>query len=157
MTNEDIVNEARSWVGTRFLHQGRLKKTEALRGGCDCIGLVIGVANALGIESVGKSFSAIDQRNYARNNNGLRLKAALDNYLLPLWHTEDGTLCHSYLQPGNIVLMRIAKEPQHVGFLGDYAQGGLSLIHCYIAAGGVVEHAFDEFWQKRVVGVYGLL
>ena len=40
----EVVCEARTWLGTPFHHQARAKG-EA----CDCAGLVIGVARALGV------------------------------------------------------------------------------------------------------------
>ena len=42
MTPEDIIAEARSWIGTPYAHQGSLKGV-----GCDCIGLVAGIWRAL--------------------------------------------------------------------------------------------------------------
>ncbi len=46
-----IICCARSWVGTQFKHQGRLKKSQEHDGGCDCIGLIIGVAKELSLDS----------------------------------------------------------------------------------------------------------
>ena len=37
-TSERVTAEARDWRGTPYRHQGRRKG-----GGCDCIGLVLGV------------------------------------------------------------------------------------------------------------------
>jgi hypothetical protein len=53
-------------------------------------------------------------------------------------------------------LLRINDFPQHVAFIGDYEGDGHSLIHAYIQARGVVEHAFDEYWRQRVVAAYRL-
>src|SRR6185437_17129428 len=38
LTRQDIVAEARAWIGTPYRHQGSLKGI-----GCDCLGLVRGV------------------------------------------------------------------------------------------------------------------
>src|SRR3569833_631271 len=38
LTRTAIVTEARSWIGTRYRHQGSMKGV-----GCDCLGLVRGV------------------------------------------------------------------------------------------------------------------
>src|SRR4051812_11829838 len=102
-----IISEARSWIGTRFHHQGRIKK-----GGCDCIGLIIGVAEALDIKSKGRSFAEIDNKNYSKNPDGVSLKLALEEYLTPI---PLGSI-----RPGDILLLKINKEPQHVAFIGDY-------------------------------------
>src|SRR5271154_4450439 len=39
-----IASTAASWIGTPFVHQASLKGV-----GCDCVGLVAGVANDLGM------------------------------------------------------------------------------------------------------------
>jgi hypothetical protein len=85
---------------------------------------------------------------YSRRPDGLSLKKALDEYLIPI-SIHDADI-------GDVLLLSIHKEPAHVAFIGDYAGGGLSLIHSYIEARGVVEHAFDSHWQQRVVGAYRL-
>ena len=43
MLVEKIIAEAHSWLGTKFKHQGRIKKTDNDSGGCDCLGLIIGL------------------------------------------------------------------------------------------------------------------
>jgi NlpC/P60 family putative phage cell wall peptidase len=42
VSRADIVAEARSWIGTPYLHQASLKGV-----GCDCLGLVRGIWRAL--------------------------------------------------------------------------------------------------------------
>ena len=42
MTREEIVTEARRWIGTPYCHQASLKGA-----GCDCLGLVRGVWRAV--------------------------------------------------------------------------------------------------------------
>lgn len=44
---ERVVDEATSWIGTPYRHQGRRKG-----GGCDCLGLVLGVWEALRGEAI---------------------------------------------------------------------------------------------------------
>ena len=44
MKRIEIVEEVRSWIGTPFQHQGRLKNV-----GCDCIGLVVAINKKFGI------------------------------------------------------------------------------------------------------------
>jgi cell wall-associated NlpC family hydrolase len=41
----DIVVQARTWLGTPFHHQARLKRV-----GCDCLGLIIGVVDELDLK-----------------------------------------------------------------------------------------------------------
>jgi cell wall-associated NlpC family hydrolase len=44
-TRDDIVRQARTWIGTPFHHQARLKSK-----GCDCLGLIVGVVDELGLK-----------------------------------------------------------------------------------------------------------
>ncbi len=148
MSRAQIIHEARSWIGTRFVHQGRVKKTASSKGGCDCIGLVVGVAANLGIKCHGQPIANIDNTGYSKIPDGLSLKKALDEYLTPI--------PIDMARPGDILLMKINKYPQHVAFIGDYCHSGLSLIHCYIQSRGVVEHALDGYWRDRIVGAYVL-
>jgi uncharacterized protein YijF (DUF1287 family) len=57
---------------------------------------------------------------------------------------------------GDVVWMRFEKEPQHLGIVGDYVHGGLSLIHAYNGAGvnRVVEHRLDDTWRARIVAAW---
>jgi hypothetical protein len=123
-----------------------VKKSEFSNGGCDCIGLIIGVASVLDIKCKGLSLHDIDTANYSKIPDGQSLKNTLDSYLTPI--------PISNFQPGNILLLKITQHPQHVAFVGDYAGGGLSLIHCYIQARGVIEHVLDDYWRARIIGAY---
>lgn len=148
MSQSAIICEARRWIGTRFEHQGRVRKTASSKGGCDCIGLIIGVTSALGIKCKGISLADIDHKNYSKHPDGISLRLAMDEYLVPI--PIDSA------KAGDIFLMKIHKDPQHVAFVGNYEGGGLSLIHCYMQARGVVEHVFDDYWRERVVAAYRL-
>lgn len=114
MTNRmDIVAEARSWIGTPFHHQARLKGV-----GVDCAGLVIGVARALGL--VPASF---DVTSYERSPDGVSLLSYCEEHMQRIGRDE--------MAPGDVVVIRWRQHPQHLGILGDYLHGGLSLIHAY--------------------------
>jgi NlpC/P60 family putative phage cell wall peptidase len=136
MTRAEIVAEARSWLGTRFHHQGRLKGV-----GVDCAGLVVGVAEAMGM-------TVQDQSDYSRFPDGEMLEQVCDQQMtrVPL----------SEIQPGDILLMRFEQDPQHLAIVGDYEFGGLSIIHSYIQARGVVETRLDDAWLGRVFAAYRL-
>lgn len=145
MSNNRIITEARSWIGTRFAHQGRVKKSENNRGGCDCVGLIIGVADNVGITCNGKKFSELDRSDYAKIPDGSQLFEAFCQHLnkIPL----------SEIKPADILMFRFDKDPQHVGFVSDFGDG-LGVIHCYLQARGVVEHRLDEYWLDRVVAAF---
>ena len=67
---ERVLTEARSWMGTPWHHQARLKGV-----GVDCIGLVVGVCSALGLPLE-------DSKNYARYPDGVALAKELARQLV---------------------------------------------------------------------------
>lgn len=139
ITGAQIVEEARLWRGTRFRHQGRRRAAPGDRGGVDCIGLVIGVGKALGL-------TVFDMTGYGRDPDleGKLLKSKCDSLLLK----------SSYLAPGVIVLMEFGGYPRHMGIVGDYPGGELSLIHSYVESSGCVEHRLDPSWRSQIVERY---
>jgi cell wall-associated NlpC family hydrolase len=127
MNAADIVTAARGWVGTPFHHQGRVRGV-----GCDCIGLVIGVAKELGILDY-------DYTGYGRIPNplvfGRELAANLDRTDRP--------------EPGTVLWFAFNSAPQHVGIVTD-----TGLIHAYAVAGRVVETGLDPQWITRCRGMF---
>jgi cell wall-associated NlpC family hydrolase len=125
-TRADVIAEAKRWKGVRWHHQGRS------RAGVDCIGLVIKVAHALGL-------SGFDIADYSRQPNPAMMRGLLAEHMTPIATPE----------PGDVVLMRFEREPQHVAILTD-----AGMIHAYAQARKVVEHRVDSIWQSRIVGAY---
>jgi cell wall-associated NlpC family hydrolase len=115
------VQAARSYLGTPFHHQARLKGL-----GVDCVGLVICVARALSIVAPG-----FDVGGYQREPDGHSLLRHLSERLLPVARAD--------MAPGDVVCVAFDNHPDHVGFLGDYPGGGLSIIHASSKHGRVVE------------------
>ncbi len=153
MQAQDIVDEARTWLGTAFHHQGRVKKTVHMNGGCDCLGLIVGVCEALDIVSplcAGKALASFDKQNYSRRPDGEKLKQVLCD-VLPLRAIEA-------VRPSDIVLFKIRDLPQHVGIVSDYDEVGQhGIIHAYAPAGKVVEHRLDEQWRAQIVACFALV
>jgi cell wall-associated NlpC family hydrolase len=149
---QKIITEAKSWLGTSFHHQGRIKICAAHNGGCDCIGLVVGVASNLKLYSkTGQLISNCDQTNYSPLPNGNDLYNIINAHLLNLGKDL------SKAQIGDIALFSFAKNPQHVAIISEqiYDQvKHLSIIHAYSIAGKVCEHHLDQKWQKRLVRLY---
>jgi len=120
-TRAQIVNAARQWLETPFHHQARLKGV-----GVDCVGLVIGVARELGLIA-----SDFDVTGYPRSPNGRTLLAIADQHMTPIDQAA--------MQPGDVVVVSFDRDPQHLGIVGDYRHGGLSIIHAASQAGRVIE------------------
>jgi len=116
-----VVESARSWLGTPFVHQGRLKHK-----GVDCIGLVIGVARELAMRE-----PDFDVTGYSRDPDGKTLMR------MSLMHMSKIT--RESMQAGDVVVVRFGDHPQHFGVVGNYKHGGLSIIHAAMKNGAVVE------------------
>lgn len=131
MNRSEIVVAARSLMGTPFRHQGRVPGLAL-----DCAGLVIVVAQQLGIEH-------FDVPGYGRRpHRGLLEQVLADQpALIPVNRRESG--------PGDVLLMRFGKEPQHLAILAES-----TIIHSWEASGKVCEHGLDDLWLTRIVRVY---
>lgn len=127
-----VVTEARSWLGVRWRHQGRSRE------GVDCIGLVIKVAHGLGL-------SEFDTADYARQATDETLLAGCRKHLLAVQR--------SAMAPGHVVVMHFDNQ-RHIGIVGDYVHGGLSLIHAHALARKVVEHRLDDAWRSRIIAAF---
>lgn len=126
---------ARSYLGTPFHHQGRLRGV-----GVDCVGLVLCVARELGVVPQGW-----DVPGYSRHPDGVELVRHL---------TERMDAVPDAMRPGDVVLVAFARHPQHVGIVGDYRHGGLSLIHADGLRGHVIETRLMFTAAMRYVAAY---
>lgn len=108
MTPLHVVH-ARCLIGTRWSHRGRSERR------IDCVGLVVLALQRAGVE-------VQDRKLYGRDPNQDRLREALTVEFGPAIPKEQARV-------GDIALLRGFVYPLHVGILGDYPHGGLSLIH----------------------------
>ena len=124
ITGADIVTEARQWIGTRYVHQGRT------RYGVDCVGLVICVRDA--VEPAPELMAEIT--NYARNPQAELIKRA-EKYCTRLTQPE----------PGCVILIKWFndKDPSHAAICT-----GPTMIHSYKNAGKVVEVGYRFQWLR---------
>lgn len=126
---DDIIKAARSQLGVKFRHQGRIAGQVL-----DCAGLVAYVADTLGV-----AYEKLPT--YGRIPHKDIMRGVLD--------AQPGLKCVRRKQPGDILLMRFADEPQHVAiYTGD------TIIHSYAGVGMVCEHRLDEKWENRIVAIY---
>lgn len=135
-----VVAEARTWLGTKWVHQHRTKGV-----GVDCGGLVIGVARVLGLVA-----PDMDVNHYARVPDGTSLLAHCDAWMQ--------RIAVDTIQPGDVLVLRFDTDPQHLAIVADYVHGGLSIVHALDRAGSgsVIEHRLDPANRARVVAAYSL-
>ena len=140
VTREQIVAEARSWLGTRWQHQASTKGVA-----CDCVGLVRGVAIEVGaFPRDWESLPGVKQFvGYGRlPNNGL-LELGCSLFTEQVSEADAG--------PGDLVLMEFNRRAHHMGILGTHPNGGLSIIHAYAPCRRVVESRLDERLRSIVI------
>lgn len=132
MTADDIIAAARQCIGTPFRHQGRLPGV-----GLDCAGVAVHVACSLG-------YQVADVPAYGRTPSSGQLEAQLaaQPYLERLPNI-------AARQPGDLLLMRFAADPQHLAICA-----GDTIIHAYEAVGMCCEHRLSSMWRARIVRLY---
>lgn len=147
ITPEDLINQARTWLGTKYHHQGRLKKSGRGPGGVDCIGLIVGIADELGIhDGKGNPLINADERNYSMYPESGRLVRSVQRHMRQVPVEK--------MRIGDVLLFKTFKDPQHVGLLTEYPSGGLGLIHCNSSAGKVVEQPLSDTWMRMLTHAY---
>jgi hypothetical protein len=147
LSRQALLLEARTWIGTAFHHQGRVKANSYHKGGCDCVGLVLGVATSLQLKSTkGILIKDIDIGNYCRKLSGSLLKEALDEHCIKISQNE--------ILPSDLLLFKMSDYQYHIGIISDYNAKTLGLIHSYAQAKKVVEHSLTTFWQEKIIYAY---
>jgi NlpC/P60 family putative phage cell wall peptidase len=132
---QDVVSEAREWIGTPFKHQHATKGQ-----GCDCIGLVRGVYREVtGAEAETPppySTTWIDR------TRGEPLLDALGRNLVRV----------ETIEPGDIVVFRMVRNrpAKHCAVVSNEDH----VIHAYQSIGSVQETVLDEHWSSKIVGVF---
>jgi NlpC/P60 family putative phage cell wall peptidase len=136
LNNTALIETAREWLGTPHVHQGAIKGL-----GCDCVGFLAEVAVETGL--ITPELRAEFPTDYSMQPAAGELRRLCSSHLhlVPFDHRA----------PGDIVLMRFALEPQHLGMLTQVSPVDY-VIHC--AEKGVVEHRLDSVWRARIVRVY---
>lgn len=129
MSRNQIVDAARAYKGTPFLHQGRAV------AGLDCVGLCIRVAHDLDL-------TQFDIDGYSRVPSGRMMQRVLAEQCERI-QIEDA-------QPGDLLHLAFEDEPQHMAIVTDRG-----IIHCN-GARGVVEHRLDSQWRYKIRGAYRL-
>lgn len=133
------LNEAREWIGTPVRWEQSLKGE-----GCDCRGLVAGVARELGWPE-GREIEARIS-GYARGRiDENALLAGLDR----LFDRVDKP------EPGDVIAIRIKHSIQHLALHAGEADGYERMVHAYMSEPAlVVEVPIVGYWRRRVAGYW---
>jgi NlpC/P60 family putative phage cell wall peptidase len=126
-----VVAAGRTWLGTPFHHQGRMKGV-----GVDCVGLVIGVAQAL-------ELSDFDLTGYGHRPDSREMER--------LCRAMMRRVAFARARPGDVLLFNVDGQPQHLAFKTD-----AGMLHAYAPQRRVVEHRIDDSWAARAVAAFVL-
>ena len=152
---QQIVERARAYVGTPYRHQGR-----ELGVAVDCVGLVLCVADDLGLEDVhGVPFHGDDYVNYSAQPVNAFVHAECTRRLVPVSLAAGAQPYRQFmhfaagLQPGRVLTLCVPRVPCHMAIV-TALQGTLGIVHAYSGAGKVVEHVLSDRWKRRIAGVF---
>ena len=128
---EDIIIQARTWIGTKFRYQGIIKKNKHNDGGVDCLGLVFGVFDELDYKYNGKLLSHYDNIIYSKKPNFEILKEKFSLF----FNTKD----INELDIGDVILQKVSKQNYHLMF---YNQS--TVIHSSAVSHKVIENKINN-------------
>ena len=137
-TRAEVVLQARTYVGSRFAHQGRMRGKAI-----DCVGLLLCVFEDLHcVDKHGVPLLKTDYMNYGPTPNG-RFVFEFCMERLNVKSTEP--------LPGDIISLRTPIDPVHLAFMTP-----IGMLHSYTGIGRVAEHLMDAKWKRRIEGVFGI-
>ncbi len=137
MTPDRVMAEARGWIGTPY------RQGASLRGfGCDCLGFVLGVHNAL---------CAPDRRETWPDGTAWRLIGVRDEKLLEALDRRFLRRAGPDFQAGDLIAFRWRGDliASHLAI----ATGPETMIHAHSRA-TVAEIALSLPWRRRLVAIY---
>lgn len=143
LKSDEVVSVARSWIGTRYLHQHRHKGH-----GVDCVGLIIGV----GIEAeVLSTWSPQAWRRHSRYGvapNPSHMLSAMKEFLVPI------DVPKGEVGPDSSIAWLGWRDglPMHLAIAATAPDGYRTIIHALSLAGSVVEHSVSADWLAYVEG-----
>jgi cell wall-associated NlpC family hydrolase len=138
---EQIIAESRRWLGTPYKHRGR-----HLHQAVDCIGLVFGVMESVGLGD--KEFWIEINKKYAtyrRVPDGYTLYGGFAPWIPEYPRTK--------AKPGDMLLISFAGAPRHTAILTDTN----SIIHAHSEAKGCVENAWSGSWWRDTTTAFRLV
>lgn len=133
ITKENVVEIAKTYIGTPFHHLGRIKEV-----GIDCIGVILGVAEELKISLI----IPPEAKKYGRKSKHRPLLECMEEQFIWVKKREVGSIVVSWFNSKT-------KEPSHLGIVTN-----VGLIHTNGNLGVVIEEHWSPLWTLRIVEYY---
>lgn len=131
ITREQVVEQAKTWVDTKFRYQGRIKKNQNNNGGVDCLGLIFGICDELGYRYNNKPLSYYDTIIYSKKPDYNILMEKFSKFFIVKDIKDIGV--------GDIVLKLVSNQQFHL-----MIYTGKTFIHASAITFNVVEHNVDD-------------
>ena len=144
MNSNDIISVADQWIGTPFHEQGRQKSV-----GCDCIGLILGVAKEVGaISLTNQPWDQCYVHAYDPLTDSQLLVELMPKYFMEVPIFPGIKISP---QPGDILLIQITQNQYHLS-IQSYNN---RIIHSCSSIGRVICHKFIPTWKVIKIFSYG--
>ena len=130
-TVNEFIETARTWIGVPY------KQSGSHRNGANCIGLLIGIAREAGLETIAEE--AAPHADFAHPPESGAILKIMKEYLNKIPMSDS--------LPGDIMLFKIGREPQHIALLTEFG----IILHADIHSGKTVEHKLPETWRPIAV------
>lgn len=139
LLRDRVVAEARSWIGTPFLHQQSLKGV-----GVDCIGVILGVGRDLELLQISPDQWA-PYAGYSRQPNPRVMRRFMCQFL------KESPTPRTQIPPaGSIGWFGWRLDlPMHLGIVAEF-EGRATVVHSFEPAGACCENSIDETWLRLV-------
>jgi hypothetical protein len=133
--SNQIVLEAQKWLGTPFHQQGR-----QINAGCDCVGLIIGIAKSINSLSItGDSWDECDEISY---------DCMADSSLLIDLLPKHFNVVEGPFDVGDILVIEMVEKQYHVCIVTSTLP--VKVIHSCSAVGKVIEHKIIPQWLNNI-------
>jgi hypothetical protein len=145
-SRKEIVEAARRWLDTPFLHQARIRGV-----GCDCVGLPLAIGQEFGMsDKNGVPIMAMDESNYDSQPSTDHVHEVCQSRCVEKSIAD--------LQEGDLVSVKMPSVACHLAIIGKLYAGSpdecLSIIHAFSPAGKVVETVLDKHMRTKIKGAF---
>lgn len=137
---EQLVQAARSFVGSKWKHRGRSK------AGIDCVGLIVLAGKECGLHEYP------DDVDYTRTSKGQDLLEPFRRHGVEIRFGPDMGLQN--LQDGDILILRDTIFPQHAGIIATNSRGVKTMIHASAYYGRVIEEPLKDEHNKKAITAF---
>lgn len=131
--DDPLIDQARDYLGTPWVHQGRLKGI-----GVDCVGLLVCAARDAGYE-------VLDVEGYPEYPAGTWLLEELE---------RNCNRVHEEPRVGDVIAFAASTQVWHVGLITQLEP--LVVIHCWRKTKRVIEVQLDKSWRYQIHSIWRL-